>query len=198
MLRCACGQRLTVKACRHIDTASQPELEEQLIRGELNASYCPKCGKANYLDEPLVYSDSRRKITLRALPRSWRGRAHHSTGSLQRNGGQWTRTFYGLDALVSFIAAVGNVPREHEDKAADQAQMVADIYHTIGESRCQCGDPFRIEREFLVHNPGQGSVDVVRTRCVGCGEEKSFYFQIPYVADDWEREGVRVPIYVKA
>jgi hypothetical protein len=196
-LRCTCGQKLMARVCRHIDTASQPELEEQLMRGELNVACCPKCGKINYLEEPLVYSDSRRKITLKALPRSWRSHSARTEGSLRRVEGQWTRTFYGLDALVSFIA-VGNVPRKYGDKVADQAQMVADIYHTIGESRCQCGDSFRVEREFLMHNPGQGSVDVVRTRCVGCGEERSFYFQIPYVFDDWERERVRVPIYVKA
>ena len=44
VLRCACGEKLVAKACRHIDTASQPKLEEQLLRGELNAAKCPKCG----------------------------------------------------------------------------------------------------------------------------------------------------------
>ena len=47
VLRCACGEKLVAKACRHIDTASQPKLEEQLLCGELNAAKCPKCGKAN-------------------------------------------------------------------------------------------------------------------------------------------------------
>jgi len=197
-LRCSCGEKLIINTCSHIDTASQPKLMEKLLHGELNATKCPKCGKVNYLDKPLVYSDSRRKITLKALPRSWRCRAPRTLNSVQQNRKYWTRTFYGLDALVSFLACESNVPRERGDKVADQAQMVADMYYTIGESQCQCGATFRIEREFLVHNPGQGSVDIVRTRCVGCGETKTFYFQIPYVVDDWEKEGVRVPIYVKA
>ena len=153
---------------------------------------CPKCGKANYLEEPLVYSDSRRRIVV--LPRSWRGRAPH--GVSEKDGDRWTRTFYGLDALLSFIAAEGNAPREYGDRVADQAQMIADMYYAVGESRCKCGDPFRVEREFIVHYPYRGSVAGVRARCVGCGEAKSFSFLINRVRDEHER--AKIPIRIRA
>jgi len=196
VLRCACGERLVAKACRHIDAASQPRLGEQLLRGELNAAKCPKCGKANYLDEPLIYSDSRRRI--RVLPRSWRGRAPRASGVFEKNEDRWTRTFYGLDALLSFIAAEGNAPREYGDRVADEAQMIADMYYAVGEGRCRCGELLKVEREFIVHYPGQGWVAIVRARCVGCGEAKGFSFPIHNVHDELGKDAAKVTIKIRA
>jgi len=76
--------------------------------------------------------------------------------------------------------------------------MIADMYYAVGESRCKCGDPFRVEREFVVHYPDQGSVAIVRARCVGCGEAKSFSFPIHNVHDEPVKEGARVPIRIRA
>jgi len=194
VLKCPCGEKLVAKACRHINAASQPKLEEQLLRGELNAAKCPKCGKINYLEEPLVYSDTSRRIMV--LPRSWKGRAQHAPGISEKD--RWTRTFYGLDALLSFIAAEGNAPREYGDRVADQAQMIADMYYAVGMSRCKCGDLLRVEREFIAHHPDRGSAAVVRARCVGCGEAKTFSFPIGRVRVEPHEEGAGVPIKIRA
>lgn len=97
-MRCACGEKLVAKACRHIDAASQPRLGEKLLRGE---------------------------------------------------------------------------------------------------SRCKCGELLKVEREFTAHYPGQGWVAIVRARCVGCGEAKSFSFPIQHVSDELGKEAAKVPFKIK-
>jgi hypothetical protein len=137
-------------------------------------------------------------MTIRVLPRSWKGDELSVSSPLLPREERWTRTFYGLDALVSFIAAEGNVSEKYRDLVADQSQTISDIYYAIRESRCRCGGHFKIEGSLLVHSSGRGPVDVVRARCADCAEIGRFLFPIPRVAEGRQRQAARVPIYVSA
>ncbi|MGQ9514554.1 MAG: CpXC domain-containing protein [Thermoproteota archaeon] len=189
IIKCECGAKLDVKVCQFLNVGAQRELEEELIRVELNAAKCQNCGKVKYIDEPFIYYNADRKIKIRVLPPSWR---REPRGESLSDSGFWTWTFYGIGALINFIVAERNVPRKYRDLVAEQAQMIEDEHRAISESRCSCGQTFKVERP-VVRSSEQVPIEIVKARCTGCGRMRGFFF--PYMRG-YDKRGLEAPVPV--
>jgi len=194
ILNCECGAKVEIDVCLFIDVAAEPELCWKLVRGELNVAKCKNCGKFIYPNEPFTYFDARRGEILKIFPPSWK--EEDEAKGLSSESKFWTRTLYGLDALINFIAAGSQFPREYRDLVADQAQTLADEYHAVSENVCGCGLPLRVERSLL-RSFGQSLVEIIKARCSGCGEAKSFFFTLPCERAQ-QKKAPEVPVPLEA
>jgi hypothetical protein len=68
-VRCAqCSSNFIVQVRTIIDVGQEPELKEQLLRGEINFARCPKCGAGGVLSAPLLYHDPAKELLISFVP----------------------------------------------------------------------------------------------------------------------------------
>ena len=68
-IRCPqCSTAFTVDVRTIIDVGQEPELKQQLLRGELNHAQCPQCGAGGTLATWLVYHDPAKALLISYVP----------------------------------------------------------------------------------------------------------------------------------
>lgn len=68
-IRCPnCGHNYIVELRSVIDIAANPDLKEQLLRGQVNYAHCPQCGAGGMLGTPLVYHDPSKELLISFVP----------------------------------------------------------------------------------------------------------------------------------
>jgi len=63
-----CQQPFTLSVHTIVDVGQQPELKEQLLRGQLNLMSCPSCQTTGVLATPLLYHDPGTELLLALVP----------------------------------------------------------------------------------------------------------------------------------
>ncbi|MFO7918459.1 MAG: CpXC domain-containing protein [Anaerolineae bacterium] len=63
-----CNRNFVVSIQTIIDVGEEPELKEQLLRGELNYAECPECGAGGVISTPLLYHDPERELLISFIP----------------------------------------------------------------------------------------------------------------------------------
>ncbi len=63
-----CQQPFTLSVHTIVDVGQQPELKEQLLRGQLNLMSCPSCQTTGMLATPLLYHDPETELLLALVP----------------------------------------------------------------------------------------------------------------------------------
>ena len=66
-----------------------------------------------------------------------------------------------------------------EGSEAFSVDSVHEEYQHIAEQRCECGGVYRVEQQMLLHEiPSERRLDSLRCKCVKCGRERGFCFDI--------------------
>ncbi len=68
-IRCPhCDTPFIMEVRSIVDIGEQPELKEQLLRGQLNVAECPSCHSAVALSAPLLYHDPEKELLVSFIP----------------------------------------------------------------------------------------------------------------------------------
>ena len=63
-----CNTRFVAQLHTIVDVGENPELKEQLLRGEINYARCPNCGSGGVLSAPLLYHDPAKELLISFVP----------------------------------------------------------------------------------------------------------------------------------
>lgn len=68
-IRCPqCSTSFVVEVYTIVDVGEEPELKEQLLRGQINYARCPNCGAGGMLSSPLLYHDPEKELLIAYIP----------------------------------------------------------------------------------------------------------------------------------
>jgi CpXC protein len=63
-----CGKKQETMVCHTINVTLNPELREQLLKGEINVFRCESCGTKAFIETPVLYHDMTRQYSVQYLP----------------------------------------------------------------------------------------------------------------------------------
>jgi hypothetical protein len=68
-VRCSqCNSNFIVQVRTILDVGQEPEVKEQLLKGEINYARCPQCGAGGILSAPLLYHDPAKELLISFMP----------------------------------------------------------------------------------------------------------------------------------
>lgn len=142
-----CNQPFTAQIESVIDVGEQPDLKEQLLRGQLNVAQCPHCGAAGAIGAPLLYHDPDKELALVLMPPELnlpRDEQEKLIGTLtnalmdslppeKRKGYLLQpKTFLSLENLMKAILEADGITPEMIEAQQKRAQLIQDLQSRLG------------------------------------------------------------------
>ena len=84
---------------------------------------------------------------------------------------------YSRNVSAKFWRAVVRKISKRRVKEAVEVHSVPEEYRYIARQRCKCGGRYEAELQMLCEHEGR-HYDIIQVRCLRCGAEKEFMFDI--------------------
>jgi hypothetical protein len=150
-IRCPqCNTSFIVEVRTIVDVGDEPELKEQLLRGQVNYARCPNCGAGGMLSSPLLYHDPEKELLISYIPSEMGYTAdqqEHIVGGLvnavmnrlppeQRKGYfLQPRTAITLDGLFDAILEADGVSREVLERQRARLRLVNELLAAVDDDK---------------------------------------------------------------
>jgi Rod binding domain-containing protein len=145
-----CKTPFVVEVRTIIDLGQEPELKEELLRGQINLAECPNCGGLGMLSTPLLYHDPGKELLISYVPPELNLNADQQErfiGSLvnlvlnalpaEKRKGYFLqpKTAFTLDSLYDLILEADGISKDLLEQQRSQLKLIDTLMAVVDDDK---------------------------------------------------------------